>query len=94
MAKPIGADNTRNSGTPRELFGLAITRLRTEKGESQATVAAGVFRASITSWAGSGGSVALDRLVDQAFQALADGLPETTSLRHALTGGADRKDHH
>ena len=59
-----------------------------------ATVAAGVFRASITSWAGSGGSVALDRLVDQAFQALADGLPETTSLRHALTGGTDRKDHH
>jgi DNA-binding XRE family transcriptional regulator len=42
VAKPIGADNTRNSGTPRELFGLAITRLRMEKGESQATVAAGV----------------------------------------------------
>lgn len=39
VAKPVGADNTRKSGTPREVFGLAITQLRVNKGESQATVA-------------------------------------------------------
>ncbi len=39
MAKPVGADNTRKSGTPREVFGLAITQLRLNKRESQATVA-------------------------------------------------------
>ena len=41
-----------------------------------AATAAGVLRASITFWAGSGGTVPLDQLVDLAFQALADGLPE------------------
>jgi DNA-binding XRE family transcriptional regulator len=39
VAKPVGADNTRRSGTPREIFGLAITQLRVNKGQSQATVA-------------------------------------------------------
>lgn len=39
MAKSIGADNTRRSDTPREVFGLAITELRVRRGESQATVA-------------------------------------------------------
>jgi len=38
--------------------------------------------------------VPLERLVDLAFQALADGLPETASLRHAMAGGTDRKDNH
>lgn len=42
VAKPIGADITRRSDTPREIFGLAITRLRIRQGESQATVASGV----------------------------------------------------
>lgn len=42
MPKPIGAGKTRRSGTPRELFGAAITRLRIQKGVSQATVAAKV----------------------------------------------------
>lgn len=42
MAKSIGADNTRKSDTPREIFGLAITELRVRRGESQATVAARV----------------------------------------------------
>jgi transcriptional regulator with XRE-family HTH domain len=39
VAKSIGADNTRRSNTPREVFGLAITELRVKRGESQATVA-------------------------------------------------------
>lgn len=39
MAKSIGADNTRRAGTPREVFGLAITELRVRRGQSQATVA-------------------------------------------------------
>jgi transcriptional regulator with XRE-family HTH domain len=42
VAKPIGADITRRSDTPREIFGLAITRLRIRQGESQAAVASGV----------------------------------------------------
>ena len=57
-------------------------------------LASGVFRASMTAWAGSGGTVPLERLIDLAFQALTDGLPETASLRHALAGVADRKDNH
>ena len=46
-----------------------------------AATAASVLRASITFWAGSGGTVPLDRLVDLAFRALADGLPERCALR-------------
>ena len=42
MPKPIGAGKTRRSGTPRELFGAAITRLRIQKNVSQAIVSAGV----------------------------------------------------
>ncbi len=53
-----------------------------------AATAAGVFRASISFWAGSGGTVPLDRLVDQAFRALADGLPERCELRNT-TGKKD-----
>jgi AcrR family transcriptional regulator len=45
-----------------------------------AAVAGGVFRTSITFWAGSGGTVPLGQLVDLAFQALADGLPERSAL--------------
>jgi AcrR family transcriptional regulator len=47
-----------------------------------AATAAGVFRSSITFWAASGGTVPLDRLIDLAFRALADGLPEHCALRH------------
>ena len=54
-----------------------------------AATAAGVFRASISFWAGSGGTVPLGQLIDQAFQALADGLPERSYVSH-LTG----KDNH
>ena len=42
MAKRVGADIARKSDTPREIFGLAITRLRIRQGESQAAVASGV----------------------------------------------------
>src|SRR5271165_5758994 len=50
-----------------------------------AATAAGVLRASVTFWAGSGGTVPLDQLVDLAFRALADGLPENCALRQ-VTG--------
>ena len=53
-----------------------------------AATAAGVFRASISFWAGSGGTVPLEHLVDQAFRALADGLPERCELRN-ITGKKD-----
>ena len=59
-----------------------------------AVLASGVFRTSMATWARSGGSVPLERLVNLAFQTLKDGLPETSLLRHALGGGTDRKDKH
>jgi AcrR family transcriptional regulator len=59
-----------------------------------AATAAGVFRASMMFWAGSGGTAPLDQLVDQAFRALADGLPERCALHHANGNVADRKDNH
>jgi AcrR family transcriptional regulator len=55
-----------------------------------AATATGVLRATITFWAGSGGTLRLDQLVDQAFRALADGLPESTPLRGVIA----RKDDH
>ncbi|HEV2536837.1 MAG TPA: TetR family transcriptional regulator [Streptosporangiaceae bacterium] len=53
-----------------------------------AATAAGVFRASISFWAGSGGTVPLEHLIDQAFRALADGLPERRDLSN-ITGKRD-----
>ena len=50
-----------------------------------AATASGVMRASMTFWAGSGGSVPLSQLIDLAFRALADGLPEDCALRHVST---------
>ena len=50
-----------------------------------AATAAAAFRASISFWAGSGGTVPLAHLVDHAFRALADGLPERHELQH-ITG--------
>ena len=41
-----------------------------------ASIATGVFRSSMSFWASSGGTVPLEHLVDQAFAALASGLPE------------------
>jgi AcrR family transcriptional regulator len=72
-----------------------------------AAVAASVFRASISMWAGSGGAQPLTRFVDLAFRALADGLPEDCALRDVSASAdgpplltsppwdaADRKDNH
>ena len=42
MAKRIGADVARKSGTPREVFGRAITELRIARSESQGHVASRV----------------------------------------------------
>jgi transcriptional regulator with XRE-family HTH domain len=42
VPKPIGAGKTRRSGTPRELFGAAITYLRIQRSASQAAVSAKV----------------------------------------------------
>jgi AcrR family transcriptional regulator len=41
-----------------------------------ASIATGTFRSSMSFWASSGGTVPLAHLVDQAFAALAAGLPE------------------
>jgi AcrR family transcriptional regulator len=55
-----------------------------------AAAAVGVVRACMAFWAGSGGTAQLTQLIDQAFQALADGLPTSSALhqRH------HRKDDH
>jgi AcrR family transcriptional regulator len=55
-----------------------------------AAVGAGAFRTCLSCWASSGGIVPLDHLIDLAFGALAEGLPETTSLRTVLAA-ATRK---
>ena len=63
-----------------------------------AMAAVSVLRACLAFWAGSGGTVGLGQLMDQAFQALADGLPENSDLRRVtgnVTPGCvtgDRKD--
>jgi AcrR family transcriptional regulator len=63
-----------------------------------AATAVSVIRACLAFWAGSGGTVSLGQLLDQAFQALADGLPENNDLRRITetvapaNATADRKD--
>jgi AcrR family transcriptional regulator len=59
-----------------------------------AATAAGVFRSSMNFWAGSGGTMPLGQLIDLAFRALADGLPERCELRHVTGNVAYRKDNH
>ena len=64
-----------------------------------AAAAVGVVRACMAFWAGSGGTVQLGRIVEQAFEALADGLPERGVLRQIAerqsTGNVtDRKGSH
>ena len=64
-----------------------------------AAAAVGVVRACMAFWAGSGGAVRPGRLVEQAFQALAEGLPERGALRQLtelqITGNVtDRKEGH
>ncbi|MGH3300274.1 MAG: hypothetical protein ACRDOK_01115, partial [Streptosporangiaceae bacterium] len=58
-----------------------------------AAVAAGVFRSSLTFWAACGGTVPPGQVVDLAFQALADGLPERCALRHVTTRQNGKDDH-
>jgi AcrR family transcriptional regulator len=50
-----------------------------------AAAAVGVVRACMAFWAGSGGAVQLGRLVEQAFRALAEGLPEQQITEPQLT---------
>ncbi len=61
-----------------------------------ASAAAGLLRATMAFWAASGGTISLEQLLDAAFQALADGFPETSALRDASlaapTSSPDRKD--
>ena len=57
-------------------------------------VATGVFRNSMTSWAGSGGTVPLERFIDLSFRALMAGLPEDCELRQVTGNMTDRKDDH
>ena len=59
-----------------------------------AAAAVGVVRACMAFWAGSGGTVALGRLVEQAFQALGEGLPERGALRQITGNVKDRKENH
>jgi AcrR family transcriptional regulator len=64
-----------------------------------AAAAVGVVRACMAFWAGSGGAIELGRLVEQAFQALADGLPEHGALdqiteRQITARVTDRKESH
>ena len=49
-----------------------------------AAAAVGVVRSCLMFWAGSGGTVELGQLIDQAFQALAAGLPENAAVRGVL----------
>ena len=51
-----------------------------------ASTATAVLRATMSFWAGAGGTVPLEQLVDAAFQALADGFPENGALRDLATG--------
>jgi AcrR family transcriptional regulator len=49
-----------------------------------AAAAVAVVRSCLMFWAGSGGTVPLGQLIDQAFQALAAGLPENAALRQVM----------
>ncbi|HEY6494621.1 MAG TPA: TetR family transcriptional regulator [Trebonia sp.] len=63
-----------------------------------AAAAVGATRACLTFWAGSSGATPLGQLIDQAFEALATGLPENSDLRritanvNPANATEDRKD--
>jgi AcrR family transcriptional regulator len=59
-----------------------------------AAVATGAIRACMHAWAASGGTIPLDQLTDEAFRALAAGLPEDCALRRLTAATADGKDEH
>jgi AcrR family transcriptional regulator len=84
--------------------GLAA-RLRTDQETDPypallAATGVSAIRACLAFWAGAGGTVSLGQLLDQAFQALADGLPENSDLRRITqsvtpaNATQDRKDTH
>jgi AcrR family transcriptional regulator len=54
-----------------------------------AAAAVSVIRACLSFWTGASGSVQLGLLIDQAFQALAEGFPEDSALRE-VTQRRDR----
>jgi AcrR family transcriptional regulator len=66
-----------------------------------ASASTGVLRATMSFWAASGGAMALDQLVEAAFQSLADGFPEDGALRSSIQHDStqhtarqhDREDH-
>ena len=55
-----------------------------------ASATTAVLRATMSFWAATGGTVPLDQLVDAAYQALADGLPEDCALRGLTQQAAAR----
>jgi hypothetical protein len=55
-----------------------------------ASATTAVLRATMSFWAAAGGTVPLDQLVDAAYQALADGLPEDCALRGLTQQAAAR----
>jgi AcrR family transcriptional regulator len=55
-----------------------------------AAASVSTVRSCLTFWAGAGSSVDLIDLIDQAFQALTDGLPENAALRDIVTTRKDR----
>jgi AcrR family transcriptional regulator len=63
-----------------------------------AAAAVGVMRAAVAFWATADGKVEISELVDQAFQMLADGMPQDSDLRwitknvRPANGTEDRKD--
>jgi AcrR family transcriptional regulator len=59
-----------------------------------AAVATGAIRACMHAWAASSGTIPLDQLTDQAFRALADGLPEDCAMRRLTAAPADGKEEH
>jgi len=59
-----------------------------------AAAAVGVVRACMAFWGGTGGTVDLGQLIDQAFRELAAGLPEHGALRRITGNAIARKDDH
>ena len=55
-----------------------------------ASAATGILRATMSFWAATGGTIPLDQLTDAAFLALADGFPETSTLRDLAMQAASR----
>jgi hypothetical protein len=51
-----------------------------------ASTATAVLRSTMSFWAGAGGTVPLEQLVDAAFQSLADGFPQNGALHDLATG--------